>query len=516
MKESTINSFINLLNKIKASGLSIAAYCEKNDDVKSPSAIYDKFANFKKSIDETNPHYSEVIELYNSIVNPKIVSKDNIDTDNRSEINYLRDEEGKIQSYEFAIYRKDKPTLTGKFSRDEMSMIYRLYSIYGANLTQREVNRYFPQYSIVDFRRILRTFEIYKSNCPFPRHILEETSSEELQEMQLREKENDFLVKTEQNVIKQNALLLKKYAEENYRLKNLLDSYNAININVSGLENWNIEPLNVTNSTRALNLYLSDFHIGANVETSSLYNENINFGITEITRRLQQIIAQIETLGKFDHINICLMGDMIDCCGPSNQTARLDHTLPENLNGFEQVRVYVSLMTSFINTIIEKDFCNKINLYSVKCGNHSGALEYAATSAIFAMFAGHTRIENVTLFEKFFGVFEDQGHTFIITHGKDDKYMKQGLPLNLDDKNKVKIYEWLIDNNITGNNIHIIKGDLHSSNYSSCHKFDYRNVLSLFGASDYSAYNFSRNSYGVSYEIIDECGNILRGEMQNM
>ena len=149
MKESTINSFINLLNKIKASGLSIAAYCEKNDDIKSPSAIYDKFANFKKSVDETNPHYSEVIELYNSIVNPKIVSKDNIDTDNRSEINYLRDEEGKIQSYEFAIYRKDKPTLTGKFSRDEMSMIYRLYSIYGANLTQREVNRYFPQYSIV-------------------------------------------------------------------------------------------------------------------------------------------------------------------------------------------------------------------------------------------------------------------------------------------------------------------------------------------------------------------------------
>lgn len=80
--------------------------------------------------------------------------------------------------------------------------------------------------------------------------------------------------------------------------------------------------------------------------------------------------------------------------------------------------------------------------------------------------------------------------------------MKKPLPLNLDEKSKVLIQEWLSSRDILGNdNVHFIKGDLHSNALSSCKLFDYRNVLSLFGASDYSNYNFSRNSYGVSYDL---------------
>ena len=108
---------------------------------------------------------------------------------------------------------------------------------------------------------------------------------------------------------------------------------------------------------------------------------------------------------------------------------------------------------------------------------------------------------NFTLFQDFIGTYKFNGHTYCICHGKDDKFMKKGLPLNLDEKSKVMIYEWLNANNITKDNVHFIKGDLHSDNLNSCLRFDYRNVLSLFGASDYSNYNFSRNSYGVSYDL---------------
>ena len=77
------------------------------------------------------------------------------------------------------------------------------------------------------------------------------------------------------------------------------------------------------------------------------------------------------------------------------------------------------------------------------------------------------------------------------------------------------LYEWLDSKGITGNKIHFIKGDLHSNNMNSCRKFTYRNVLSLFGASDYSNYNFSRNAYGVSYDLfIGE--NIISGTFENM
>ena len=120
-----------------------------------------------------------------------------------------------------------------------------------------------------------------------------------------------------------------------------------------------------------------------------------------------------------------------------------------------------------------------------------------------------------TLFEQFYGAYEFKEHLFVLCHGKDDAYMKRGLPLNLNEDTKVKLYEWLDYEGITGDNIHFIKGDLHSNNLNSCAKFSYRNVLSLFGASDYSNYNFSRNSYGVSYEMFIN-GNLVRGTFENV
>jgi hypothetical protein len=77
------------------------------------------------------------------------------------------------------------------------------------------------------------------------------------------------------------------------------------------------------------------------------------------------------------------------------------------------------------------------------------------------------------------------------------------------------LYEWLDSRGITGDNIHIVKGDLHSNNMNSCKKFTYRNVLSLFGASDYSNYNFSRNSYGLSYDLIIN-DNLISGTFENI
>ena len=94
--------------------------------------------------------------------------------------------------------------------------------------------------------------------------------------------------------------------------------------------------------------------------------------------------------------------------------------------------------------------------------------------------------------------------------------MKRGLPLNLDDKSRAIICDWLEDNNIHGSNIHIVKGDLHSDNYNSSKKLDYRNVLSLFGGSDYSNYNYVRNNYGLSYDIITSNQNIIRGSFINL
>lgn len=103
----------------------------------------------------------------------------------------------------------------------------------------------------------------------------------------------------------------------------------------------------------------------------------------------------------------------------------------------------------------------------------------------------------------------------MITKSKDFAFMKKPMPLNMNDKTQLMLYEWLDSQHIYGDNIHFIKGDLHSNALSSCKKLSYRNVLSLFGASDYSDYNYSKNSYGLSYDIISGF-NLIRGTFENM
>jgi hypothetical protein len=208
MKEKTLLSFIDTLKDIKEAKMSIAGYCKENG--LNSQSIYDRMHEFKRTTDQSNSNYNKVVELYNSIVSggDRIYSKVNkakapvteekIDSDNCTEVKYERDEDGKIIYYDYKIYRKKKNPLIGKLSRDEMNIIYRLYSYYGASLTQREVSRYFNELSLVDFKRILSAFGIYKASAPFAPHIIEETPVDELRNMQLREKENDFLKKIEE------------------------------------------------------------------------------------------------------------------------------------------------------------------------------------------------------------------------------------------------------------------------------------------------------------------------------
>ena len=540
MKEKTLLTFLETLKSIRESGKTLDEYCEEFG--LSKSSLYSKMTAIKHSVDTSSDLYKQIQENYAQVLKraPKGASakaynedpeptteelklglipeeqettSEPVDTGNYTDISLERDNNGKIVYYSYKIYRRNKSPLVGKLSRDEMNIIYRLYSFYGSSLTQREVSRYFPELSLFDFKRILSAFGIYKASSPFAPHIIEEHTAEELSNMQLREKENDFLRRIEEDRIRGNERLLKQYATENADLKKQIENVKNLEFKLGNFKPIEIKKVNDEVYNDFVNVYLADMHVGAAVQSGTMYQENVSYGLPEVERRLTEVANKLASFGGFDEINICLMGDMLDSCGVTNKTARLDHDLPENMDGYEQANGYITLIYNFVQSLAKAGLANKINLYSVRCGNHTGVVEYLATKALFAELRAQGF--NCTLFESFFGTFQTCGHTFVLTHGKDDKFMKKGLPLNLDEKSKVMIYEWLDDNKIYGDNIHIIKGDLHSNNYNSCKKLDYRNVLSLFGASDYSSFNFGRNSYGVSFDLCIE-GNLVRGEFQNM
>lgn len=375
MKQSTVKKYIGILLAVKESGKKLSAFCAENN--LSYNSIVNTISALKRQNDEETEEVRALIALYNEVTSKRDLEKDgplkaeDVETDDVAETSYIRDDKQKIKYYAYQIYRRNKAPLTGRLTREEMNTIHRLYSYYGDSLTQRVVSRHFVDLSLIDFKRILRAFNITKASAPFAPHMIEEYSEEELRDIQLREKENSFLRKAEEDQIKNNEKLLKKYAQENIELKKQLKAASSFTVTIpEGIQPTILEKL--PESNKSINLYIADLHLGATVTSGSMYSENTSYGFDEAQRRLSEILRKLSSFGHFDTVNLVLMGDNVDCTGIYGKTARLDHDMPENMDAREQANKFIELMLWFVKTLTAKEngLCSKINVYSVPCGNH--------------------------------------------------------------------------------------------------------------------------------------------------
>lgn len=546
VKTKTITAFISDLQDIITEGIKISEHPNSNN-------LYQRLNNIKKNAVEVAKQKQVAMELYDlakvsykyptelrlqkmgeimnkqidvaiiettnsEIVAPEEETKgwdapfDPTSAINVEEngVNWVRStEDNRIEYYSYNLPRQGKSPLRGIITREEMEYICEKYSVYGDNLQQRSVCKSLRALTPSDFRRILTAFNITKASSTWAPHQIEEKNEQELMDIWTRAKENRMIVRAEEEEFKLTKKLLDKVQKENIELKkqqftiNLPEKPEVTKIDL-------LEPVG-----NDLILHIADMHLGARVNSGSLYKENYYYGYQEAKKRLNTILDKVCNLEAFDTIIINLLGDNVDCCGVDGKTARLDHHMPQNLDAKEQCNFYIKLMTDFIASLIENQCCSNIKVYSVPCGNHGGAFEYACNMALLNAINVYFPDVETKMFDTFFGSYDFKGHKWIICHGKDDQFMKKGLPLNLDAVTHTKLQEWLDDNEIYDEKIHFIKGDLHSESINSCRRFDYRNVLSLFGASDYSNYNFSRNSYGVSYEMFIG-DNLVRGTFENI
>ena len=510
MKLETIKKYSELIEEMtKGNYISLKDFAEQNGI--NYDTLNAQLSAIRKDVGEYQDLCKEAIDKYDKVQKKWKSPKQELeipglqleaehfeeeiqDTDDKIESSILRNNAGKIVGYSFRVYRRDKTPVQGILNRDEMQLIYRLYSYYGASITQREVSRHFPDYSLQDFKRILRAFNITKASGPFAPHMYEEKTEDELKEYHLREKENDFLKKIEKDELNDVRKTAVKLARENKELKEQLELTNNISVNLEGFTPSKHVFFDKTD--KSIILFLADMHIGARCESYTLYDNPWNKEV--LVKRLNNILLNLSNIGPFDEITLCMLGDNLD--GMDGQTARRDHIMPQNMDNMEQIETFIEVMVPFIDNL--RTMCSKLQIYSVKEGNHDGITAYAASLALKNIVEKNFPDVPFTLYKEFIGEFKLYGHTYLICHGKDSKFMKKPMPLNLDERTKTMIYEWLESKGLTGkDNIHFVKGDLHSNALSSCRLFDYRNVLSLFGASDYSNYNFSRNAHGISYDL---------------
>ena len=256
----------------------------------------------------------------------------------------------------------------------------------------------------------------------------------------------------------------------------------------------------VMSSPNSLNVYLTDQHIGMKVE-HSLYS---NYFDKHVYRnRMNKVfieIARLNQLYNFETINIFFLGDTFD--GQDGFTVKRTHELPQNMSNEEAFEVGLYTNKIFLERLFESKLAKTYGVYFVRESNHGGDMDLYLFKSLKMWIKTCYKPEFVTvkIAHKFIDHISFGDHTFIYTHGKDNKDMKNGLPITLDAKTENFINQYIYENNIKGY-IHFIKGDLHQDALNNGKLFDYRNVPALSGSSKWVMSNYGLTEPGVGYDI---------------
>jgi hypothetical protein len=256
---------------------------------------------------------------------------------------------------------------------------------------------------------------------------------------------------------------------------------------------------------KALFIYLADLHIGAKTSNNSLFPNHYDANVFK--ERLQHTLVTIkqnkEFFGVFDALYIVNLGDALD--GYNKQTTRGGHILPQNLDNNEQLDTFFEAHKDLFDSIVHMEAAKRIEYVACTNSNHDGGgFSYAANRLLDIYLSLKYPDIKRTIITKFIDHLQYGQHTFMFTHGKDDKDMKFGLPATLNEKTENYINAYIHYHKIQTPAIHLVKGDLHLSSKQSGKIFRYKNVLSLYGSSKWVQTNFMVNKCGYNYEIVDK------------
>lgn len=256
----------------------------------------------------------------------------------------------------------------------------------------------------------------------------------------------------------------------------------------------------------SLKATLSDMHVGMepNPDGRALFGYRYDAEIfrEHLDKVYHAVLKEHARYGTFDVLVLDDLGDGLD--GWDGFTTRGGHALPQNMDNVTQFKTYVFGKLDLIERLYKAKVAKKMYVRNVSNCNHAGNFGHTANIAIQMMIErlyAKTAIEYVIL-ERFMEHFEYGDHCFILTHGKDMKYMKRGLPFKLTPDAENFINEYIEHYGIRSKYIHIEKGDLHSLGYERTKRFDYRNFMSFAPPSAYGQHNYGDGYGGFSIQVV--------------
>lgn len=266
-----------------------------------------------------------------------------------------------------------------------------------------------------------------------------------------------------------------------------------------------------TDNSVAYCIWASDKHVGASNSENALFGNKYDSNVfrTRMFSVLKDYIEEASSRGgRFDKVFIGDLGDALDGWDASTTRKSSTHKLRQNLSNRESFDVYVRIMCEFIEALVELDLSNSYEFVAVTNDNHSSDFGYICNRAVEIYLNMRFPDIKTTIIEKFVDTIDYGMHTFMLTHGKDDEYMKHGMPLDLDPKTEEFINSLIDEHKIPHTQkIHVIKGDLHQAGLNYGRRFTYRNVMSMYGSSDYTQTVYGPNPAGISIDIVHKYKN---------
>lgn len=297
---------------------------------------------------------------------------------------------------------------------------------------------------------------------------------------------------------------LKMKRKENFHSEQHLDNLKKILLKeITPLEyNFNKKV-----SPKGLFIYGSDKHIGALTKEDSIYKNK--YDRKEIKKRLieftiKEIEEWVDIFGNPESLFIMDFGDALD--GFNQKTTgglrgTSTHVLPQQMNNREQHDFYIEVHKELFEYIVNKKYARDIYFIATSNSNHGGDFEYGAMRHLedwlevkFPFIK--TKVNYLPFNHFFYG-----DHCIIFGHGKDEEDMKNGLPLNLNDKVENYLNDYIDKNNLNDKYITVVTGDLHQSSENFGKKLRYKKVLSQYGSSKWMHTNFGSGSPGLSSEM---------------
>ena len=293
----------------------------------------------------------------------------------------------KIIGYKYKILIKGEPPLEGEFTRDEMDMIYQLYTSNtgGAGLTLRAVSRQYPKLSFKDFKRIIRAFNITKSSTSSAPHIMEEMSEDELVSLFRRNKEFNIYKKIEETdgkyyekrffeTSKELSEYKKNDKESDEKIGQIIKNYCENNnvklpVPVSYLQKDRLtkgKKIDDLRTNKPLICVFGDIHYGKKFD-NTIFGRGYNKEIAN--ERMQQIAeetAEESKRLKTKEIIMVSLGDLIECAMEDGMHP--GHSREMDLHQEEQMVFAIKSINTMLEKMLLKTDC-KITFCSI-LGNH--------------------------------------------------------------------------------------------------------------------------------------------------